>query len=114
MAKTSALRGTMVSCGVRELSGVSYSAPREVLCVAFRHGYPSAAHVVFSDVVGGHRSDASGESFAAYITENGLGTVIRSPIRSNPNTYNRIAVWIWTPNKRACKQHLKDITPVTT
>ena len=112
MAKTSALRGTMMSCGVRELTGVSYGEPRDVIRQAFRQGYPSAAHVVFSDVVG-RRYNASGELFAAYITENGLGTITRSPIRSNPNTYNRIAVWIWTPNKRACKQHLKDITPKT-
>lgn len=101
------LMGTSISCGVRELVGVSQCSPRELLkSIDLTH----LAHVVFSDSTNrphyerNSGNNFSGNNFAQFLRDNKLGRVVASPVRVNPNSYSPIAVWIWTPNKNAVEK----------
>lgn len=68
------------------------------------------AHYIFTGVVGyrGKKSDkvTYGEKFAAFITENGLGTVAQSGISPNRKNHpnHKVKAWIWTPAPVKLKQ----------
>lgn len=100
--------GMGISCGVRQLIGVHDDSPSGGLRNAFRYpdNGPRCAHVVFSDTTSGH-----GKRFAAFIVKKGLGTVISTPARVNPNSRNRIVVWVWTINKAGLRRWLKEQRP---
>ena len=99
------LYGTTISCGVRELRGVSWTEP---LALIKGLNLRNLAHVVFSDrLTNGGPFGNSGAKFAAFITANHLGEVHRTASRVNPNSRNPIAVWTWTPNKAAVQKLLK-------
>lgn len=50
-----------------------------------------------------------GERFAAYILENGLGEIIETGTHINPNSKNKLKVWVWTVDHDAVKEHLATI-----
>ena len=104
-SREAGLYGTNISCGVRELRGVSWTEPLSLLR---RLDLSNLAHVVFSDRLSNRGPFGnSGEKFAAFITANKLGEVHRTAGRINPNSRNNIAVWTWTPNKEAVSKLLK-------
>ena len=104
-SREAGLYGTNISCGVRELRGVSWTEPLSLLR---RLDLSRLAHVVFSDRLTTEPwRVSSGEKFAAFITANKLGGVHRTAGRINPNSRNNIAVWTWTPNKEAVSKLLK-------
>ena len=109
MANRSIFQGTHISCGVQQLSGLDDS-PEYTLRSAFRP-YPlgRVAHVVFSDAFEsyGRKRTCNGINLAKFIVDNELGTVVRSPGKRNPNSSNRIVVWIWTLNVRALRTWLE-------
>lgn len=61
------------------------------------------AFVMFSDVVG-----KSGEKYAKYILDNGLGTVAVSETKVNGNSGNLITAWIWSVDEEATYKWLED------
>ena len=102
MANLQALDGC---CGVVELSGVSDDAPEYILeecnCEI------SSRNVVFTDIAKHKRLKDSGWKFAAFVLKNGLGAITGpSPAGVNPNTKNKVHVWIWTPNVKALQKWL--------
>ena len=104
-SREAGLYGTNISCGVRELYGVSHT---ESLSLLRRLDLSRLAHVVFSDRLTNRGPFGnSGAKFAAFITANHLGDVHRTPAQINPNSHNPIAVWTWTPNKEAVSKLLK-------
>jgi hypothetical protein len=122
--------GMEMSCGCTEITGVASSSPEQVLKNHLGHyddgelielNYHEgddgkeklevivcSAFAVFSDAVG-HGGTYSGTEFANYLTANKLGTVRASAVKKNPNTSNRIRVWIWEINKRNLIAHLRKI-----
>lgn len=103
MAETCHFYGTSISCGVQQLYGVGYNTPSAVIRTAFRgQGDPDrfTAHIVFSDVFSDSEDHVvGGQRLAEFIKERKLGTVVASPGRVNPNSGNRIKVWVWTPHR---------------
>lgn len=49
-----------------------------------------------------------GQEFANFIRKNKLGTVRESVARVNPNSGNRIKMWIWAVNRTAMRKWYKD------
>lgn len=107
-------------CGMREITGLEFEGmgkeameafvkaafPRERTYNYGKHKYEYIARLTFSHVVFSEARDGAGsygERFAAYITRNGLGDVIASQRRVNPNSGNQLKCWIWTLNKAALK-----------
>lgn len=136
------LEHSPVCCGVRELGEINfYKDPAEVIatmagdCLSYRAGRYTArgewqqgpqvfeaafAHVIFTGVTKcidkGHnrgREDNYGLKLSKWIEKQKLGTVVASPSRVNPNTGNKVTVWIWTVNKvnliRYFKTHKGDL-----
>ena len=90
----------LLCCGVREIHELcTYTACTAMKNIAFDI-LDHCAFVIFTAVVA---SDTTGygANFATYITNNGLGEVMRSPTRVNPNSLNKLAVWIWTVDHKA-------------
>lgn len=52
---------------------------------------------IFSDRA--HRM-SPGSQLARFIRKNGYGKVTAGPVTVNPNTENKIRVWIWAPNSK--------------
>ena len=103
----------MDCCGVRELNNLSGgNSPKEVvqqLCNGGEYLYDQSilrenprarqergryAFIIFSQA-GPPRTTHYGTDLAKFITKNRLGTVTESPYKINPNTGNKLRVWIW-------------------
>jgi hypothetical protein len=79
--------------------GEGWKTPRQ----GFRPGYK----YIFSDVVGGQ-----GTTIASFIRNNDLGDLKDIGEHQNPNTFNRINMWIWTYNgKKLPKPAVKPVSP---
>lgn len=70
------------------------------------------AAIVFNDAgrsagwnIPAYRGDAA-KAFAAFIKKHGLGPVVSSRWKVNPNTGNPIKVWVWNVNAKACDRLL--------
>lgn len=89
------LSASPISCGVylmNDLYGGAVGAIRS----AFEQSTPRLiSQVVFSDVVG---KASAGTALAKHILDKNLGTITASRIKVNPNTGNRIRVWVWELN----------------
>lgn len=111
----------MTCCGLREITGLEFAgdgkeAMTEFVEAAFpksrrynfdKHEYEYIARLNFSHAVFSEAQDGAGsygEKFSAYILKNKLGDVIASQRRVNPNSGNRLKVWIWTLNKQGLKK----------
>lgn len=109
------LEETSISCGVRQLYGVRDKEPKEVLYEALKDVRPWGVDwqlnnmrfgiILFSDKVarprGAKYSKFGGVKFAEFVIENKLGKIISSDIITNPNTSNKIQVWVWQLNRPA-------------
>lgn len=97
----------MRCCGTKELTDIgNMGSPervmRELGRICYYEDLP-AAHVVFTGVVAKGGRNNYARKLAKFITDNGLGAVVSTPIKVNPNTHNPIQAYLWTPNKRAVK-----------
>ena len=86
----------MNCCGIREASGLQDTPIKNcIYAVArLRFGYEQEqfGFVIFSE----EASYRKGSKLKAYIKKHKLGTVVQSPIEVNPNTSNRLRVYIYT------------------
>lgn len=112
-------------CGLAELANISDSSgdPKQMLLQSLSDAvrrdydhYPFAgggkitnldfecSHIVFSQAYNRGSKLKAGQGYAdklaAYIKANDLGHVVRSRIATNPNSGNRVTVYLWTVNKR--------------
>lgn len=63
---------------------------------ALKYGEKPPAFYVFSDTI--HRGQSGGQKLATFLKKKfPKCSMIRSAIKKNPNSGNRIAIWIWTP-----------------
>lgn len=99
------IREANISCGVTTFTllpvnpeGAFAKFYRDCVFGVFTEDLP-CAFVMFSDVV-----QNRGEGLVAFIREHGLGTLSSPKARKNPNSGNRIKVWIWAPNFKALKK----------
>ena len=101
---------THISCGVRQLYNVElihekYEWLRELKQLAKGNG--DFAYLIFSDVI---REEIGGKILAEEIVKAGLGSIGKSEEAINPNTGNRICVWLWrvTPKQITSFVKVKD------
>lgn len=91
-------------CGLGEMSGLSdFRRPELALKSLFRDDSGlllRQPHLIFTQA---GRGATYGKRFAAYLIKEGLGTVVATPSKTNPNSGNPLVAWIWTPNKKALK-----------
>lgn len=63
------------------------------------------SHIVFSQAYDRGAKVKPGQGYAdklaAYIRANDLGHVVRSRVATNPNSGNRLTVYLWAVNKRS-------------
>ena len=87
---------SMNCCGLREASGLQDTPIKdciyEVARSRFGYEYEKFGFVIFSEKAECRR----GSKLKAYIKKHKLGTVVQSPIEVNPNTSNRLRVYIYT------------------
>lgn len=100
-------------CGVDEINGLE-KKPLETLLAVCRDKYDAwsggaqHAFIIFTDTMSSRR----GVRLAEYITEHKLGVLYKTEkAKRNPNSGNRIMVWIWSPNERELKKWWKKNDP---
>lgn len=100
----SLLDDTQISCGIDQLWDLC-SDPEVTLETGFDYVEPLdlPAMIIFSDTV----SSGRGAKLAEYIVAQGLGSVLASKICLNPNSGNRIRMWIWHVNRAKTKKWIK-------
>jgi hypothetical protein len=96
-------------CGLRELSDLSDTIADNVRTVwedmkDHETFYP---HVFFTDAYarGEKASGTNGYKLAQLIEKNKLGVITASPAKINPNSGNKLVVWVWTVDKKALVAH---------
>lgn len=99
--------GTNMSCGVSYLSGLAQDSKVIVSKVLEERHIADKnireAFVIFSDVADTYadnlvlRRKVGGDALCRYIRENNLGDIVDLPARTNPNSGNKIKVWLWAP-----------------
>lgn len=92
-------------CGIREWDDIENieSIPEAMLELAEDifgkdASSPLPAFIFFSTTEG-----SSGAGLQKFISENGLGEIIRMRPRKNPNTGSMITMWTWGINKKTFK-----------
>jgi hypothetical protein len=89
-------------CGVDEIDGLENNTPEEIVYGSYNANKGNCAYYTFTDV-----EDGNGDGVAKYIRANKLGTITRAPIALNPNSGNRIKIWIWTVDHAAMEKFCK-------
>ena len=103
---------TTQNCGIKELDDLKYpfrSAQEKISAIYGRYLDPKkevtkCSIITFSDRI----VSPYGKALASYITENNLGEVIQTPIVRNPNSGNKIILYVWIINMKALKSWIKD------
>ena len=90
---------SMECCGIRELDGVSTTAPADVVRQVARMETRIPAHLIFTQASAQNHELGYGWRLKQYIEENNFGTVVVTQPRKNPNSANKITTFVWTPNK---------------
>lgn len=107
------LTDSSISCGVLQLSRFDeYHDPADLLSHSvyeyYDHDIPEVRFIIFSDInTKGH----GGSGVAEYIKTNGLGEIWQSNTRINPNTGNRICVWVWEVDSKKFSKWYKANKP---
>jgi hypothetical protein len=100
-----------LSCGVIQITGLyarrGFDENSKFLKNEFLNAYmeacndntvhPAHAVMMFSTVIFSDRERSYGSILAEQLEE--MGTITRSPFVMNPNSGNRIAVWVWNPSQ---------------
>lgn len=91
-------------CGMKELSEISLDiSPEDTIRSVLPRIYKSCGLVIFTGVL----VHGYGKRLADYIEKHKLGQVRQSLPRTNPNTNNRIAAWIWSVSTNGCRDYMK-------
>jgi len=98
-----------ISCGVRELTGLS-RPPKELINQVMKaKGSPAMfedfIHVVFSDRV--DNTNQYGTKLANRIKKEKLGTLLVTHPRKNPNSGHEIQTWLWSVNWKRVRDFTK-------
>lgn len=109
-------------CGTREIDGLSsYDNPEEAMKALFdgTKGYDtfyddqSFRFVYFTEAIpSGKRINSVnyGKQFAAYIEKENLGKVTAIPHEVNPNTGNKVGVFVWVVDWNGVHKWFRDHT----
>lgn len=85
-------------CGVHEIDNLEGEGNAErsmrIVCEDYFGEDNHCAFYTFTDVM----EYKNGTAFAKYIKDHKLGRVVKSHTRRNPNSGNRISIWIWEPH----------------
>ena len=89
-------------CGIAELANIcdDESPVESILSV---EGPNDQGVIIFSDI--GTTHYRHGLALAKYIEEHKLGSVTGIAPTLNPNTDNKIRVWMWSPIRAKLKRH---------
>ena len=110
----------MMCCGVKELSGLSTCRDATDAMLQFgklthlrvvrdddgkevKAPFDRFRYVVFTQA---KKADGYGIRFAELIEDQGLGEIIETKFRVNPNSGNNVKVWVWTVDHKAVKEWL--------
>jgi hypothetical protein len=98
------------SCGVFEFDGLT--SPRDFFVQVnekySRNGFHFApfAFLVFSD---NKTQPKIGERVAKIIKGEGLGDIVETKYRKNPNSGRMIRVWVWAPKFKAVRKYVNNL-----
>lgn len=107
-----------ISCGVDQMFDLYDIDTKAQFLKSISEYYSSAPFLIFSDAVEEGREcnewgepdegfdkiqDSKGEFIYNLIKENDWGTIHRTRARLNPNSGNKIRVYIWAPNEKVMK-----------
>ena len=111
----------MGCCGIKEITGLSYCVDTKTAMQDFAiltslrkaEAYQkdlslkwipapvvNFRYAIFSQA---HKESAYGLKFAAFIRDQGLGTLEETGFSSNPNSGNQLKAWIWTVDHDALR-----------
>mgnify|MGYP001558905767 FL=1 len=85
-------------CGLKEIDGLK-ETPNETVfyvCVDFFDNDIKGAFIIFTDVLRSRR----GLRLQNYIQAKKLGKITESSYKRNPNSGNRLKVWVWEVNEK--------------
>lgn len=102
--------GTWGSCGIGELYGLHDSDPERLLAVVMAQEVSSKrgfSQYVFTDNFS--KPDHGGPGFANFIKKHKLGDISGGVKSINKNTGNKIAAWIWIPDRKAIAKYLSKV-----
>ena len=113
-------------CGIMVLSGLSINPEDNLRVIINSHAFETdedicdctcsgcddhddktelRANIMWTDVARARGALSSGEKLKRHITEKKFGTVKTMGPILNPNTKNKITVYVWTPNKKFMKSN---------
>jgi len=87
-------------CGVDEIEALERTAKESLLEICeekYGWGASQQAFILFTDIA----SSTRGKNLSKYITEKKLGDVIKTAPKTNPNSGNRVTVWVWAINEKS-------------
>jgi hypothetical protein len=93
------LDSSYISCGVSELSQLDEDPDSDLASSMDDILNEGSPFYLFSDTVDRNR----GERLRTYILKHHLGSVLRSRVKTNPNSGNDIRVFIWTVDYKKFK-----------
>lgn len=101
------LEGSEISCGVAQLYDMYEEGnPKDIMkTVANEINEINAKIILFSDVAGPKKG---GAKLAAFIGKKKLGPLISSRAVVNPNSGNKIKVWMWTVDRKKLAKYETD------
>jgi hypothetical protein len=96
-------------CGINEIRSIgdNKNNPEQTIIDICSETYTSGkkgAFLMFTDI----NKKIAAKNLSKYILKNKLGTITKSPTSINPNSKNRLQVFIWTINKRNLKRFAKE------
>ena len=91
-------------CGLKEIESITGESPEELLKGVCEYLNAEVWEFDFSLLLFTATTDMDeGDNLAKYIKKGGLGTVVKTRPKKNPNTGNRIVAWVWSVNERALR-----------
>lgn len=94
-----------ISCGASQAFGISQDQESNLRDFSDQVAEGYDAFIIFSDTVGTKKYPSNGTLFAAALKEkiksDKIGSLTQSPVRTNPNSGNRIRVWTFAVNPAA-------------
>lgn len=86
-------------CGVHEIEALERTAKESLLEICeekYGWGASQQAFILFTDIT----TSVRGRKLSKYITDNNLGDIIKTASKVNPNSGNRVTVWVWAVNEK--------------
>ena len=95
-------RNSFGCCGIAELANI-YDDESPELSILSVDGPDDQGIIIFSDT--NETRYKHGLALARYIRKHKLGSVVGKTPTINPNTSNKIKVWMWSPIRAKLKRH---------